>query len=178
SPQSVSLTGTGTGPAVSLSPASVAFGNQRVGTTSSARTVTLKNTGNLTLNITSIALAGTNPHQFAQNNTCGASLSAGASCTVSVTYTPTAAFSASASLTVTDSAPGSPHRVSLTGTGVLVPAVSLNPASIAFGTQPVGTTSSAQTVTLSNTGNATLSITSIGITGTNPHQFAQNNTCE
>ncbi|MGO9272915.1 MAG: choice-of-anchor D domain-containing protein, partial [Terriglobia bacterium] len=178
SPQSVSLTGTGTGPTASLSPTSIAFGNQAVSTTSSAQTVTLTNKGNLTLTITSIGFTGRNPGQFAQNNTCGSlSLSAGASCTISVTFTPTAALARSASLSVADNAPGSPHSVSLTGTGVGQPAVNLNPASVAFGNQPVGTTSPAQTVTLSNPGNATLSITSIGFTGPNPRQFAQNNTC-
>jgi len=176
-PQSVSLTGTGTGPTASLSPASIAFGNQAVGTTSSAQTVTLTNKGNLPLSITSIGLGGKNPHQFAQNNTCEASLSAGANCTISLTFTPTVAFSPSASLTVSDNAPGSPHSVTLTGTGVGLPVVNLKPSTLAFGNQPVGTTSPAQTVTLSNTGNGTLSITSVGFTGANPHQFTQNNTC-
>ncbi|MGO9270105.1 MAG: choice-of-anchor D domain-containing protein [Terriglobia bacterium] len=178
SPQSVSLTGTGVGvPAVSLSPSSVAFGNQTVGTTSSAQTVTLTNTGTATLSITSIGLTGANPTQFAQTGNCGTSLNAGANCTISVTFAPTTASSQSASLTVADSAPGSPQSVSLTGAGVGVPAVSLSQSNVAFGNQTVGTTSSAQTVTLTNTGTAALSITSIGLTGANPTQFAETGNC-
>ena len=176
SPHSVTLTGTGTGPRVSLSPTSIAFGNQAVGTTSSTRQVTLANVGNTTLSITSIALTGLNPYQFAQTNSCGSSLSAGANCTISVTFAPTTAFSPSASVTVTDSAPGSPHSVTLTGTGT-GPRVSLSPTSIAFGNQAVGTISSVHQVTLTNIGNTTLSITRISITGPNPHQFAETNTC-
>ena len=72
SPQTVSLTGTGTAPVASLSPSSLTFASQAVGTTSAAQTVTLNNTGNAALTITSIALTGTNASDFAQTNTCGA----------------------------------------------------------------------------------------------------------
>jgi hypothetical protein len=180
SPHSVGLTGTGvsSAPAVSLSPTSLAFGNQTVGTTSTARAVTLTNTGSATLTITSIALTGTNSGDFAQTNTCGTSVGAGAKCTISVTFKPTAAGSRTASVSTTDNATGSPHTISLAGTGVAAAAaVSLSPTSLAFGNQTVGTTSTARAVTLTNTGSVTLTITSIALTGTNSGDFAQTNTC-
>ena len=176
SPQSVSLSGTGTAVVVSLSPTSLAFGNQSVGTTSAPQTVTLSNTGTAALSITSLALTGTNASDFAQTNTCGSSVAASANCTITVTFTPSASGSRTASVSITDNASGSPQTVSLSGTGTAALA-SLSPTSLAFGNQSLGVTSAAQTLTLSNTGNATLSITSLGLTGTNASDFAQTNTC-
>ena len=176
SPQTVSLSGTGTAVVVSLSPTSLAFGNQSVGTTSAPQTVTLSNTGTAALSITSLALTGTNASDFTQTNTCGSSVAASANCTITVTFTPSASGSRTASVSITDNASGSPQTVSLSGTGTAALA-SLSPTSLAFGNQSLGVTSAAQTLTLSNTGNATLSITSLGLTGTNASDFAQTNTC-
>ena len=163
-------------PAVSLSPPSLSFGNQNAGTTSAAKTVTLTNTGTATLNITSIALAGANAGDYAQTSTCGTSLTANASCTISVTFTPSASGNRSASVQLTDNAVASPQSVALSGTGV-APGVQINPASLTFASQLTGTTSARQTVTLSNTGTATLTINGITVTGTNASDFAQTNTC-
>ncbi len=77
---------------------------------------------------------------------------------------------------MTDNASNSPQTVSLTGTGT-GPGVSLSPASLSFASQLVGTTSATQTVTLTNTSGATLSITSLSITGPNASDFVQTNTC-
>jgi hypothetical protein len=176
SPQTVSLSGTGTAGVVSLSASSLAFGNQSVGVTSAAQTVTLSNTGTAALSITSLALTGTNASDFAQTNACGSSVAAGSNCTISVTFTPVASGSRTASLSIADNASGSPQTVSLSGTGTAA-LVSLSPTSLAFGNQGVDVTSTAQTVTLSNTGNAALSITSLAPTGTNASDFAQSNTC-
>ena len=178
--QSVSLSGTGasTAAAVSLSPGSLAFGSQNVGSTSAAQTITLSNTGNAALTISSIALTGANPGDFGQTNTCGSSVAAGANCTISVTFKPPATGSLTASVTVTDNAPSGTQSVSLSGTGTSsAPAVSVSPTSLAFGSQTVGTTSAAQTITLSNTGNAALTISSIALSGANPGDFGQTNTC-
>ena len=176
SPQTVSLSGTGTASAVSLSATSLTFGSQSVGTTSAAQAVTLSNTGSAALSITSLAVAGTNAGDFAQTNTCGSSVAAGGNCTISVTFTPTASGSRSASVSISDNASGSPQTVNLSGTGT-VPVVSLSPTSLAFGNQAIDVTSSAQAVTLSNTGSAALSITSIAIAGTNAGDFAETTTC-
>jgi hypothetical protein len=117
SPHLMNLTGTGMGPGVRLSAASLNFGSQFVGTTSAAQTVTLENTGNEALSLTGISLGGAASGDFAQTNNCGASLAATASCTLSVTFTPTAAGSRTGALTITDNVPSSPHTVTLTGTG-------------------------------------------------------------
>jgi hypothetical protein len=176
--QAVSLSriGTHTATAVSLSPASLAFGNQSVGTTSTAQTVNLSNTGNAALSITSLTVKGTNGSSFAQTNTCSKSLAPGAKCTISVTFTPATSGSDTASLSITDNASGSPQTVSFSGRGAAALA-SFSPTSLAFGNQPVGMTSSVQAVTLSNTGNAPLSIASLALTGTNASDFDQSNTC-
>src|SRR5437879_2753887 len=175
SPQLVSLAGIGIAPAVTLAPTTLAFGTQRLSTTSPAQTVTLTNSGTATLSITSIALAGSNPGDFAiaAGTTCtnGATVVAGASCLVNLTFTPTAASARTATVTITDDAPGSPQLVSLAGTGI-VPAVTLAPTNLAFGDQRLSTTSPVQTVTLTNSGTATLSITSIALAGSNPGDFA------
>ena len=109
---------TASAPVVSLSPTSLSFGNHQVNTTSAAQTVTLKNSGNAALTIKGIGLSGPNSGDFHQQNTCPNPLEAGASCTISVTFTPSAEANFSASLSIADNASGSPHSVSLSGTGV------------------------------------------------------------
>ncbi len=100
------------GPAVSLSVSSINFGGLPLGTTSAPRTVTLTNTGTATLSIFGFSRTG----DFAiTSNTCGASLAVGASCTVTLTFTPTAVGLRTGTLTVSDNAPGFPHTVSLSG---------------------------------------------------------------
>jgi hypothetical protein len=161
-------------PAESLSPVSLTFPSQAIGTSSNPQSVTLSSTGSAALAISSIAASG----DFSQTNNCGASLATGNNCTINVTFTPTATGTRTGAVTITDNATGSPHVVNLSGTGTgTAPVVSLSTTTLALGSQPVGTTSAAQTVTLSNTGNATLNITSIAITGTNASDFAQTNTC-
>ena len=104
-------------PAVSLAPSSLAFGSVNVGA-SSPLTVTLTNTGNATLNIASMSLSGTNAADFSGSSTCPSSVSAQGSCTISVTFTPTATGARSASVSIADNAGSSPQTISLSGTGV------------------------------------------------------------
>jgi len=170
SPQLVSLTGTGAAaPIVSLTPATLTFANQDLGTTSSPQLITLKNTGGAALTVSSVTATG----DFASTNTCGSSVGAGASCTISVTFAPTASGSRNGSVTITDNAADSPQTVVVAGTGVAAPAVTLSVPNLNFSPQPVGTTSSAQTVTVTNSGTANLSISGISVTGA----FTQTNTC-
>jgi hypothetical protein len=96
-----------------LSPANLAFGGQMVSVRSTAQPVTLTNGGSSALAISSVATSG----DFTQTNTCGTSVAAGASCTISITFTPSQGGSRTGTLTVSDSAPGSPHTVALSGTG-------------------------------------------------------------
>jgi phospholipase C len=117
SPQSVALNGTGVTPPppiVSLSPSSLTFGNQTVGTSSSPQTVTLTNTGGSTLNISSVTASG----DFSDTDNCVGAIAAGGSCTMNVTFTPTALGTRTGSITITDDASGSPQSVPLTGTGI------------------------------------------------------------
>jgi hypothetical protein len=114
SPQAITLSGAGT--RVGLSPATVSFDPQTVGTTSAAQTVTMTNYGGRVLNL-GFGLSGSNPGDFAQTNTCGNSLAAGASCTISVTFTPQAKGSRNATLNVVDNGGGSPQVVTLKGYG-------------------------------------------------------------
>jgi fibronectin type 3 domain-containing protein len=84
---------------------------------STPQTVALTNTGNATLSITSIAVTGTNASDFTQNNTCGSSVLAGANCTIAVMFTPSAAGTRTALLSISDNASGSPQTVPLSGAG-------------------------------------------------------------
>ncbi len=172
SPQTLSLTGVGvgTGPAVTLSATSLAFGTQLVKSTSAAQTVTLTNTGFQTLNITSITSSG----DFAQTSNCGSTVAAGANCTITVTFTPTTPNARTGTITITDDAPASPHTVSLSGTGTYV---SISPLSLDFGSVQVGTSSTPQNVTLTNTATTSLGIKSISTGGANSADFSQTNTC-
>ena len=172
SPQTVSLTGTGTAVTASLSATSLTFSNQNVGTTSTAQIVALSNTGNAALSIASIVLGGTNSGDYAETNTCGSSVAAGGNCTISVTFKPTATGTRTASVSISDSAAGSPQTVSLSGTGT-APAVSLTSNSLSFTSQYVDMSSAAQTLALTNSGNGTLSITSVTLSGSNPGDFAE-----
>ena len=173
----IPLSGTGNGPGASPSPASLSFGNQALSTTSSARTVTLTNSGNQSLTISSISITGTNSGDFSQTNNCGSSLSSSGNCTISVTFTPSATGSRSASLSISDSAAGSPQSVSLSGAGTGTPQISFSPTSWSFGNQVVSTSSTAESITITNPGNASLTISSVTITGTNSGDFSQTTNC-
>jgi hypothetical protein len=168
SPHKVGLGGVGLGPLASASPTSLNFGNQVVGTTSVVKPVSLGNSGNAPLTISSIVASG----DYAQTNNCVSPLAAHTYCTINVTFSPTAGGTRTGAITVTDNAAGSPHLVSLSGTGI-APAVSLSPASLNFGNQPKNTTSAPLTETVTNTGTATLTISSASLTGTNPGDFAK-----
>ena len=109
---------------LALFPSSVVFGSQIVSTTTPARIVSLTNVGADALSLINVAISG----DFAQTNTCGTSLASGATCSVLVTFTPTATGSRTGALTLVDDAPGAPHNVSLTGTGVSAPAAGATPA--------------------------------------------------
>jgi hypothetical protein len=141
-------------PIVKPTPLSLAFNPQIVGTTSAPKAVTLKNTSSAALNINSIAATG----NFAvSSNTCGGSIGAGASCSVNLTFTPSISGALTASLAISDAAPDSPQTVSLSGTGSLP--LTLTPATLAFGTEAVGHTTAAKTVSLTNNQTTALSFT-------------------
>lgn len=167
SPHDVSLTGTGT--VVSLSPTSITFGNQNLGTSSSPVPVTLINNGSNSLTVTNIYTA--NP-QFTSTNTCIPTVGGKESCTINVTFSPRNAGAIKSTLNISDDGGASPQTVVLTGTGV-GPQIGFTPSSLTFPSQAVGTTSPPQDVIVKNTGNATLNFSSITVSG----DFSQTNTC-
>ena len=159
---SLTVNPTGTGPAVTLSPTALSFGNKVVGVTSAAKTVTLTNTGNLTLNISSITISG----DFALKTStkpCGSTVAVGASCKISATFTPTQLGTRTGNITITDDASNSPQMVPLSGKGI-APAT-LTPATAKYASQTVGTTSLAKVFTLKNNLSTTLTGVSISTTG-------------
>jgi hypothetical protein len=129
--------------------------------------VTLKNNQSVALNLSGITTSG----NFAQTNTCVTPIGPGASCTISVTFAPTATGTLTGTLTITDDANTSPQAVSLSGAGVV--AVALSAGSLSFGNQAVNTTSAAKTVTLKNNQSVALNLSSIATSG----EFAQTNNC-
>jgi hypothetical protein len=126
----IALTGSVSGPYATLSPNPVSFPNQAAATTSAPITVTLTNSGNQPLAGIAIRLTGTNSSDFATitgANACPSSLAAGSTCSIDVTFTPAAAASYAATLSVADNASGSPQTTALTGTGTsTVSSVNIN----------------------------------------------------
>jgi hypothetical protein len=155
----------------SLSPTSLDFGDQTIGTKSTKR-VTLSNDGSTQLNITQISITG-DSKDFTQTNDCGTSLPPGGSCRIKVTFAPHNDGDRQGSLRVGYEGLGSPQKTSLTGAGVTTATVSLKPTKLVFATQLLNTTSSPQTSTLTNTGSVDVLISKIAATA----PFSQSNDC-
>ncbi len=152
---------------VLLSQTSLQFSALAVGTTSTAQSVVLRNMGSaaLTLKITTTG-------DFAESDNCGTTVAGAGSCTLSVTFTPTAAGARSGSVSLQDDAASSPQVISLSGIGN-GPSATLSVSSLNFGASSLQVSTPAQSVTLSNTGNAALNISGISISGA----FQQTNNC-
>ncbi|MBI4461424.1 MAG: choice-of-anchor D domain-containing protein, partial [Acidobacteria bacterium] len=157
----VSLTGTGIAPAISLSTNSLDFGSVLVGTTSAGQTVTVTNSGSADLIVSSITLSGSSAFALSMPG-LPATLAPSTSLTFDVTFSPAAVSLASGTVTVASDA-GSP-TVSLTGTG-MAPGISLSASVLDFGNVLVGSISAAPTVTVTNTGTADLTVSSITLSG-------------
>ena len=170
-------------PTLAISPTSLAFGVQPVGVTSAPKTVALTNNTSDPIPFpgTSVTFSGANAADFGSpSNTCGANIAAGASCTVTVTFTPSVVSAESATLVITvvitngGLSSSQSFDVSIGGTGsASVPGVGLSATSLTFGGQLLTTTSASKPVTVTNNGNAALTINSIAASG----DFAQTNTC-
>jgi 6-phosphogluconolactonase (cycloisomerase 2 family) len=157
------------------------FPQTPVGTTSPQTiTVTLSNIGDVTMSLSSLAIAGDATHSFSETNNCPSTLVPQASCQATLSFTPAVTGELQATLQITDNAPGSPQSVSIAGVGTssaTQPQVSLSSISLSFGSQTQGTSSTPQVITLTNTGNATLHISAISLTGSYPKDWTQTNTC-
>jgi len=154
-----------------LSPPVLAFGNEGLDIPTSSQTATLQNISSSTLSITGISVVGANSGEFSLGGNCGATLAAGNSCQISVTFNPTTAGAVSPSLQVVYSAPGSPQIISLTGTGV-APIDTFSVPSLSF-QHNLNLTCPPKPVVIQNTGTVPMVINGIAVTGS----FSQTNTC-
>jgi len=146
---------------VDLNPASLDFGNQSVGIASPAQTVMVRNNGMRDLAIQNISA----PTDFTRTSHCPASLPPATSCSVDVTFRPSAIGAQTGVLTITDDGAGSADTVPLAGTGI-APIVKLDASGgTSFGSLVVGSSSSPKLVTLTNVGNAPLAVTGASLTG-------------
>lgn len=167
--QTIGLDGTGENPPTdTLAPLSLAFPATNVNSASAPQSVTLTNSGGVALTGIMVQTTG----DFAVVNGCGYSLNAQSSCTLTVQYTPHAAGAETGSITVTDALRS--QTITLTGTGIAPPTDTLSSTSLLFPATVVGQTAPAQTVTLTNSGNAPLAQVSVQATGAG---FAVSNNC-
>jgi trimeric autotransporter adhesin len=185
---SAGLSGTGVAlsAVIGLSPTTLSF-SQTLNAASAAQTVTVSNTGNAALVLSALSLSGAqaSEYQIATGTTCvvggvtGGSVLANTSCLLKLVFTPTATGARSASLNLTHNASGSPSSIALNGTGTATPqpAISLNAASLTFASQTLGSVSTAQTVTVTNSGAATLTFSGLNLTGMAATDFTRSGTC-
>ena len=183
SSRSVALSGTATGKisTLTVTPQTLSFGALDVGSESALQNVTLQSDGTTTISIDSVALVGTDPADFSiAGNTCGSSLPGSSTCSIGIIFKPAAAGSRTATLTVSDSASGSPQQVTLSGTGNLPVAggVTVSPTALSFPDTSTGSTSVGQTITLSNSSASSVTLGAVGVSGPNAGDFAiASNSC-
>jgi len=173
SPQNVPVTGIGQSSPIAFTPQTLTFPNQSIGSASTTQTVLVTYIGTSPLVISSLGISGQNASDFSQTNTCGSGLQPNTSCTITVTFTPSAAFGRASVIVMQDNAQGNTHLVGVQGNGVSGGIASLSPSTLTFAKTTEYSTSAAQTTTLSNTGTAPLAIASISATG----DYAQTNNC-
>jgi trimeric autotransporter adhesin len=171
----VSVTGLGTSIAISGAP--LAYGNQLVKTTSAAKAVTVTNNG--TTAVTMGVISITNATDYAISaNTCpasGSTLAAKASCSISITFGPKSTGVKRGTLVINDNDPASPQLVGLSGNGISK--VTLSPTQISFAVTPIGVTSAAQKITVTNTTGVSITLGNPAITVTGPFVNAATTTC-
>jgi hypothetical protein len=163
------------GPIALLSATSLSFGSLSIGQTSSAQTLTITSDGGQALSLNTLTITGTNPGDFAiTSDTCQLPtvLQPGKSCTVLVSFAPTATGSRMAAVTITSNASPTMESAQLNGTGLPpAPTVTLVPGTINFGTVTQGT-STPSNVSVSNSGTAPLHVSNISIGGPNANDFS------
>lgn len=163
---------TGLGSAISLTGAPVSFGNQLVKTTSANKVVTVANKGTTAITMGAITLTNTTDYAIV-TNTCpasGATLAGGASCAITLHFTPSSTGPKRGSVVINDSDPSSPQLIGLTGTGTS--SVALSPSSITFPTTAVGVSSIATKVTLTNNTGVSITLSATPLTVTGPFVVA------
>jgi len=158
----------GCGNVATLSSTSLTFASQEIGTTSPLQILKLTNGQATAVSISSIVASG----DFAETDNCGSTLAGNASCTIHVTFTPTALGTRTGKLTVTDNAANSPQTAGLTGTAI-AQAVLLNPSSLTFPNTAVGSASPYESISVTNAGGSVLNISSVAATG----NYSEADTC-
>lgn len=160
----VSLTGVGTPEGdIVLTPLTLTFPSTVVNQTSAVQNITVANTGSSIAMLQTPVVSG----DFSiYGNTCGSTLGSSTSCTVSVNFKPTASGkrTGTLSITTTSNAVVATETATLTGTGDAPATDTLSTTSLSFAQQPIGTTSAAQQVTVSNAGDAALTLLNTSIT--------------
>ena len=158
------------------SPTSLSWNKVAVGNTGGQKTVTLTNSGSGAINISSIGMTGTDATDFAVfSNTCGTTLAVSASCTANIVFRPTTAGTRTATLNFNDSDSSSPQQVSLSGLGTApTGVVSATPGSLTFSSTNLGSTSTAQTITLTNNTASSVTLNAQGLS--DPTDFSVSST--
>lgn len=158
-------------------PPNIMFGNVATGNTAAARKVTLTNSGAGTIFINAVSRVGSNPTDFPQTNNCIGALAGGKSCTINISFSPSAPTGTpeAAQFVIYDNAKNAPQLLPVYGTSA-VP-VTVAPTSLSFGSQTVGTTSSAMPITVTNNQTVAMTINGIVVGGTNTGDFSQTTTC-
>lgn len=180
SPQTLALNGTGVAPApaVTFSPSALSFPSTNQGSSSAPQTLTVISSGNSPLHISSVSLAGANPSDFSSTNNCTAPLTPSSNCAISVTFNPTAPGQRVADLMIADDASGSPQTVVLSGVGIaVVPALTFSPPAPSFPATTQGTSSAPQAISVINSGNAPLQISSVSLDGSSASAFSLSSNC-
>jgi hypothetical protein len=177
SPRSIPMTGTATTPSplVCLSTGtSINFSNQLIGTTSTAQSVTITNCGSIPLTVSNVTFSGTASNDFSviPPACTNGPIAAGNTCTLQVTFTPSRSGTRQATLVISHNAAGSPTTVTVHGVGVApAPSICLSSSSINFGSLVVTSTSTVQSLTITNCGTAPLVISGVAITSGNTTDF-------
>jgi len=178
--QSVALNGTGLNPAsASITPASLVYAAREIGTTSGAQLVTVTNAGGAPLTISSVTISGESASDYlVSKNTCTKAIGAGNTCVIGIKFNPTTVGTRTATLEIASSDHNGSQFIGLTGSGADPAFASISSNSLSFPNRAIGTVSGIRTVTVTNTGEAPLTIASVLLGGTNASDFiVAKNTC-
>jgi mono/diheme cytochrome c family protein len=146
-------------------PGSIDLGSQAVGTQSAATTVTISNISAVSVTISSVLSGDSSEFPIASQNCTSASLAAGGKCKISISFRPSATGARSSAITISSNGSASPQTLLATGTGTSAgptPGQLLVPSSLDFGSQSVGTQGAPLQVTVTNSGGAAVTVSSVG----------------
>jgi hypothetical protein len=151
-------------PGIQISPSSVSFGNDPVGT-KLWQTLTITNTGSATLSITQLTASGSTAFTVS-GFSLPLSVSPGQKATITVNFLPASVGAVSGSISIVSNASTTPTSVSLSGSGIAATySLSVSPTSLNFGSVTIGTSSTSQSVSVTNTGNSNVAISQVAVSG-------------